>query len=249
VSVTLTARLAVLLWAVLAPLAVAADLDPPFPAHRAEYLLTRDGLPVANTVMELKLLPDGGYRYRSTTLPHAALALVGKALELDAAARIIEESSGQFVDGRFRPQRYLYRRVNEDHRTLSVTFDWTESRAAMESEGKPWSMKVPDGTLDKLVVLLALRQDLASGMRDPSYSVADGGKLKTYRFERKGDQEIVTPAGTWLGVEVARSKDESPADYRLWLAPDLDYLPVRVEREEMGSRFRMDLTLVEGLGD
>ena len=241
---TLRLHLAVLLWA-LAPLAVAAGLEPPFPAHRAEYLLTRDGLPVANTIMQLELLSDGGYRYRSTTLPHAALALVGMALDLHAAARMTEESSGQFVDGRFRPQHYQYRRGNEDSRTLSVTFDWTENRAAMDSEGKPWSMKVPDGTLDKLAVLLALRQDLASGMRDASYSVADGGKLKTYRFERKEEQEIVTPAGTWLSVGVARTKDDTPADYRLWLSPDLDHLPVRVEREETGSQYRMDLTRIE----
>ena len=247
-TLILTARLAVLLWA-LTPSSVAAGLDPPFPAHRAEYLLTRDGLPVANIVMELELLPDGGYRYRSTTLPHAALALVGKALDLDAAARMTEESSGQIVDGRFRPQRYLYRRVNEDSRVLSVTFDWTENRAAMDSEGKPWSMEVPDGTLDKLVVLLALRQDLASGIRAPVYSVADGGRLKTYRFERKGDEEIVTPAGTWPTLQVTRAKDDKSADYRLWLSPNLHYLPVRVEREELGSRFRMDLTLVEGLSD
>jgi hypothetical protein len=244
VAGTLRVGLAVLLWALI-PVAAAAGLDPPFPAHRAEYLVTRDGLPVANTVMELEMLLDGGYRYRSTTLPHAALALVGMALDLDAAARMTEESSGQFVDGRFRPQHYLYRRVNEDSRTLSVTFDWTENRAAMGSEGKPWSMKVPDGTLDKLAVLLALRQDLASGMRDPSYSVADGGKLKTYRFECKEDQEIVTPAGTWLSVGVSRTKDDTPADYRLWLSPDLDYLPVRVERAEMGSRYRMDLTRID----
>jgi hypothetical protein len=248
VPLTLTTRLVVSLW-VLAPLTVAADLDPPLRAHRAEYLLTRDGLPVANTVMELELLPDGGYRYRSTTLPHAALALMGKALDLGAAARMIEESSGQIVDGRFRPQRYLYRRVNENSRVLSVTFDWAENRATTESEGKPWSMKVPDGTLDKLGVLLSLRRDLASGMRDPVYSVADGGKLKTYRFEHKGDEEIVTPAGTWPTLQVTRAKDDKSADYRLWLSPDLDYLPVRVEREELGSQFRMDLTLVEALGE
>jgi hypothetical protein len=224
-----------------------ASAGEPLPAHRAEYLVTRDALPVATMVMELEIQPDGGYLYRSVTRPEGALALVGMALDIASGAQVTEESAGRVEKGRFRPLRYRYRRDNDDTRELSVTFDWADDRANMDSEGRPWSMPVPPNATDKLAVLLDLRQDLAAGARSPAYPVADGGRLKSYAYEVLDREEIGTPAGTWETVALRRSKDGAPADYRLWLAPGLRYLPVLVDREENGSLYRMELTSVEGL--
>lgn len=239
--------LSVLILAIWLP-ALTVSADTSLAPHRAEYLLTRDGLPVATMTMKLELLPNGAYRYQSTTRPHGALALVSMALEIVSGARITEESMGAIATGRFRPAHYRHQRDNEDSRELTVTFNWDTGHATMDSENKPWSMTIPEGTLDKLVVLLALRNDLAAGILSPSYPVADGGKLKTYKYRMQGRQDITTPAGVWNSVELVRSKNDDPPDYRLWLAPDLSYLPIRVERNENGSLFRMDLISVEGLG-
>lgn len=230
------------------PVSAAGGTGAPLPAHRAEYLVTRDALPIATMVMELELRPDGGYLYRSTTRPEGALALVGMALDIAAGARVTEVSAGRVGADGFHPEHYRYRRDNDDTRELTVTFDWVEGRAAIKSENKPWSMPVPPEAQDKLAVLLALRKDLAAGNRGLSYPVADGGKLKTYAYRILGRQEVSTPAGTWECLELERVKEGGPPDYRLCLAPDLSYLPVRVDREESGSLFRMELTSVGKLG-
>ena len=218
----------------------------PLAPHRTEYQLARDGLPFAQMTMTLERVGGGTYRYESRTRPHPALALVNMAVEIAPNAHVTEESTGELISGRHRPSHYRFRWHNDKSRELTIKFDWGARRALTNSEGQPWTMEIPDGTLDKLAVLLALRQDLARGQRDLVYTVADGGKLKSYRYREAGRTEITTPAGTWDCVELARSKDGAPVDYRLWLAPDLDYLPVLVERRENGALFRMELTRRQG---
>lgn len=218
----------------------------PLPPHRAEYLLTRDGLPVADMVMDLRLTPDGGYVYRTETKPHKAVELMmSLSQDIGAGARLEELSSGRIVAGRFRPDQYRHRRDNDDGRTLTIGFDWTTGRAAISSADQPWTMKVPPDAQDKLAVLLALRADLAAGRGDLSYRVADGGRLKTYRYRKEGTDETAAAGASWATVQLTRTKDEGAIDYRLWLAPALAHLPVRVERTENGSHYRMELTAID----
>jgi len=185
-------RGALLAAACLALSAAALAAPPPIPAHRAEYLLTRDSLPFAEMVMELRLTPDGGYVYRAETKPHKAVELMmSLSQDIGAGARLEEVSSGRIVAGRFRPHQYHHRRDNDDRRALTISFDWTSGQAAIDSADRPWTMKVPPDAQDKLAVLLALRADLAAGREDLSYAVADGGRLKTYRYSSDGTEEIL----------------------------------------------------------
>jgi len=224
-------------------LSAASAADPaPLPAHRAEYLLTRDGLPFADMVMELQPDPDGGYAYRAETKPHKAIELMlSLSGDIGAGARVEELSSGRVVAGRFRPDQYRHRRDGDAQRTLDVRFDWGAVRAAMASADRPWTMKIPPDTQDKLSVLLALRTDLAAGADELSYPVADGGRLKTYRYTRERPDEVAIGQAAWSSITLTRVKDKGEIDYRLWLAPALAYLPVRVERTANGVHYRMEL--------
>jgi hypothetical protein len=233
--------------AAMAILSAAAIAEAPIPPHRAVYLLTRDGLPLGVITMELMIDANGGYRYRAHTEPHAAVALMSQALELGDGVSQTEESLGDIEAGRFRPREYHFRREGtEAGRSLDLTFDWSRGRAAITSEGKPWSMEVPAGVQDKLSVLLALRQDLGVAQGERSYRVADGGRLKTYGFRVLGRESLPGPDGERDTMALERSKDGREADYRLWMAPDLNQLPVRVERDEAGSLYVMELTRIDG---
>jgi len=244
---------------IVTAMTVTAAVDAPIPPHRAEYLLSRDGLPFGVMTMELTIDAEGGYRYRAHTVPHAAVALMSQALELGDVVTQTEESIGRLEGGRFHPREYHFRRQGaEAGRGLDLSFDWGRGRAAMISEGKPWSMEVPAEAQDKLSVLLALRQDLgqesaqdlsqppsaAQGRRD--YPVADGGRLKTYSFRILGRESLPGPEGERDTIALDRSKDGRDLDYRLWLDPRLHLLPVRVERDEAGSLYVMELTRIEG---
>ena len=225
-------------------------VDAPIPPHSTEYLLTRDGLPFGVMTLELVITPEGAYRYLARTEPHAAMALVSQALDLGADPSQVEESVGQVVGKRFRPDAYRFRRKGGDaDRALDLTFDWAQGRALMDSEGKPWSMPIPAETQDKLSVLLALRLDLEQAEDQPGsehlYKVADGGRLKDYRFRVLGREALPGPDGDRDTLAVERTKDEHEPDYRLWLDPARRLLPVRVEREEGGSLYVMQLVRVD----
>jgi hypothetical protein len=250
---TLRYALAALVAMVTLPAVATHAAEAPIPPHRAEYLLTRDGLPFGVMTMELTIDADGGYRYRAHTEPHAAVALMSQALELGDGARQTEESVGQVEAGRFRPREYHFRRNGpEAERVLDLSFDWAGGRATISSEGKPWSMEVPAEAQDKLSVLLALRQDLGPDMSkaqgERSYPVADGGRLKTYSFRVLGRESLPGLEGERDTLALERSKDGREVDYRLWLEPGLNQLPVRVERDEVGSFYVMELIRVEGAG-
>jgi len=241
--------LALLVTLVWQPTQAAPPQPASIPPHRAEYLLTRDGLPFGVMTMELTVAADGGYRYLASTEPHAALALVRQALELGDDPSQTEESSGRLIEGRFRPDTYKFRRQGgETVRALDLRFDWEQGRAFMESEDKPWSMPVPAETQDKLSVLLTLRQELGQSQGEHSYSVADGGRLKTYSFRVLGMESLLGPWGESDTLALERSKDERGTDYRLWLDPTRYLLPVRVERDEGGSLYVMELIRTQADG-
>ena len=99
-------------------------------------------------------------------------------------------------------------------------------------EGSLWEMEIPTGTIDKLAsqlgVMLALRQDKV----DVTFKVADGGRLKEYRFKVIGEETVEVPAGTFETVKITKLRDNKDRVTYVWCAPALNYLPVRIWQQE-----------------
>lgn len=220
----------------LTPLWLAADTAPDVRPFSARYELTRNGISVGETLVNLQLQPDQTYLYRARTEPTALLALWREDL-------ILEESKGGFVDGGIRPDQYLYQRQGDTgSRRMQLDFDWQKLRVRIHEQGSNWSLSMPAQTLDKLAQQWAFIHHLRQGGGDISYRVADGGRLKDYRYKVLGRDTLQTPLGLYETLKVDRYKGPGSADYTLWLAPELDYQPVRILRRHQGNRYRMDLT-------
>jgi hypothetical protein len=227
-----------LLWLLLLGAPAAAEQLPLVP-FSARYELARDGLPIGETRVELQLLGDGGYLYRAHTEPGPLLSLFREDL-------ILEESRGRLVEGRPQPDRYSYRRDGPGvRRSLELRFDWDRGRVRISDGSSHWYLEVAPGTLDKLVQQLVFSRDLAAGERAPSYRVADGGTAKEYAYRILGREPVTTPLGRFDTLKAERRKDQGPADYTLWLAPELGYRPVRILRQHHGTDYRMELIALE----
>ncbi len=225
----------VVLWW-MAPGAVAADDYRPF---EAEYLLTRNGIGVGQTRIRFQLTPDGGYFNHVDTTPISILSLVREDL-------VLEESRGRMESGRPRPSRYLYRRSGGDSdRELALEFDWSAGKVRMQGGPTGWSLDVPPQTLDKLIQQQVLSAEFAAGAQEAAFAVADGGLLKTYRYRVLGREPVDAPMGRLDAVKVERRKGDNPSDYTLWLAPSLNWQPVRILRRYHGSSYRMELERME----
>lgn len=225
---TLTAGLVI-------PIVAAEELCP----FAGRYELTSGSMTVGEMELSLALPGNGEYHYRSRSRPTGLLGLL-------VGGRIEEQSSGELSAGELRPLRYRYRREGDKARVVALDFDWRRRRVVNTINDDPWTMTIEPDTVDKLAVQLALMRDLQSGESEMTYRVADGGKLKTYRF-RRGDEEVVeTPVGRLKSVRVRRDRDREDRYTEFWCAPRFGFLPVRVIQYRDGEEHaRMDLQQID----
>jgi len=219
--------------------AAAAELPGTFEAH---YSLYRTGAKVAEMLRVFERLDNGRYRYRSETRTTGVFSLFRKD-------HVIEESNWLFRNGELRPLEYLYDHSGgKKDRNVAVTFDWDAQKITNTVNGQSWRMPTEPKVMDKLLYQLAIMHDLKSGRAPLAYTVADGGKIKTYDFELLGNEIISTPLGELDTVKVSRVRKDSRRETVFWCAEKLHFLPVRVENIETdGGKTTVVIDSVTGL--
>jgi hypothetical protein len=207
----------------------------------ASFVLSARGLDIGRIRWQLAPVGPDRYVYQS----HSETVGMAKLLRDE---RIDERSEWRFADGDVRPLHYTYLRTGgKREREVEVHFDWEKRRVHNTLNGESWSMPIETGTLDKLVYLLALMQDLARGVRETRYAVADGGKVKTYILRVIGHEQLETVLGNLDTVVVERRRMKDDRVTLVWCAPALSYLPVRVEHREEDGTVHLSLTSLEGI--
>lgn len=164
----------------------------------------------------------------------------GQQLRFEADSWIgrIEEIS-QFDwngDNIVQPRKYFYKRRGLGrNRDAELTFDWDAKRVINNVQGVSWGMDISKNVQDKLSYQIQLQRDLIAGRDNLVYQIADGGKLKQYRFEVVGEEVLDTPLGKVETVKVMRSRDDDDRATYAWLAKDWDFLLVRLQQREDGE--------------
>lgn len=219
--------------------AASAPLLPEFEAHYSAY---KGSLRIAESVVRLQR-EDSRFVYSSVTAPVGLLAMFRRD-------EVSERSVWRPHAGGIRPLEYQYTHKRSDKdRDVGLRFDWQQREVANTAKGHTWTMDIPEGTLDKFSVQLAVMLDLRTNGKALRYPVADGGKLKQYRFRRMGTERVQTKAGTFEAVKLQRlRRQDNDRETFIWCAPSLQYLTVRMEHvEEDGSEFYLELDRVEGM--
>nr|VFJ70060.1 MAG: Protein of unknown function (DUF3108) [Candidatus Kentron sp. FM]VFJ77319.1 MAG: Protein of unknown function (DUF3108) [Candidatus Kentron sp. FM]VFK17913.1 MAG: Protein of unknown function (DUF3108) [Candidatus Kentron sp. FM] len=213
----------------------------PFVAAFPEQFSATYTVSVGDTIMgeaNWSLKPTGGghYRYDAVTFPTGFISLFYKS-------RRTEHSEWHYQGDRIRPLLYRYNRGGKKDRKVKVVFDWDQGIVWNTAKGKTWEMPIPPGTLDKNVCVLALMQDLARGLRDFEYPIADGGRIKTYRFSFVGEEVFDTALGRLQTLRIKRIRENATRETTYWCAPKFDYLPVKVvHREKDGKIITMRIS-------
>lgn len=207
-------------------LAVAAHAEMPT-SFENEYSTRLFGIKVTVT-HQLTDLENGGQQLR---------------FEADSWVGNIEEISRfDWVDGMVQPQKYFYKRrgLGRD-RDAELTFNWDEERVINDVQGKSWAMDIRENVQDKLSYQVQLQKDLIAGRNNLVYPIADGGEMKEYRFEIVAEERLNTPMGEVDTVKVMRSRDDDDRVTYAWLAPQWDYLLVRLEQQEDGDSHTINI--------
>lgn len=213
-------------WLLALPLLLSAHLAQaelaPFAAKYSATLDLLIDLPVTAT-RRLERSPSGVWHFTSEAKSTFASQSESSVLQRDSHG--------------WSPVSYKFTRsVFGRKRELSINFDAARERIITVAKQEPWTQAYEPGVQDKLSYQLQLREDLIAGRQELSYRIADGGRIKTYRFVRSGNEQLTTPAGTFdcLRLQLERAEDQQQT--LIWMAPALDYLTVRLLRVDASGR-------------
>lgn len=127
------------------------------------------------------------------------------------------------------------------NKNLAMNFDAAARKINVDVSGKKSTLDFKVGTLDELNLEFQVREDLKKGNLQPQYLVADEKSVEAVRFVREGREQLSVPAGRYDTVRVRRVHNNPKRTTTFWLAPSLDYLPIRVMQNDDGTVY--DFTL------
>lgn len=204
------------------------------PLFSAKYQLTRSTIPIATISLSLQKTKSH-FILESITEPLPPFSWLTGDI-------VIERSRWRYHEGFPQPINYLFKRTSYyDTSEVFIKFDWAGKKIETTTNGHSWKMLLPEKTLDKALVQLALMIDTAKGLSINNYAVADGGRLKPYRFTLLGEETIESLSGKTTTLKINRSKSGKPATTTLWLAAQYNYLPVKIEKVRKGKIYTMSL--------
>lgn len=221
--------------------ALRAESVTALPTFEAVYTLYAKNTKAARVVRSLAKLDDNSYEYSSETKTTGLISLFRKV-------HIVETSRLMVRDRLLQPVHYSYKRTGDrKKRDVSIEFNWHGKKIKNTINGDFWHMPIEPAVMDKLLYQLAIMYDLQHGRTPEAYLIADGGGIKTYRFERLGEETVDTPLGSFNTIKMLRHKPGSSRRSVFWCAPELNFLQVKVEHTEKdGSRTVAVLKSLQG---
>jgi hypothetical protein len=188
---------------------------------------------VTNT---LRLEADGSYNYTSITKPVGIVAAFSKDV-------ITEISEGKIVNNQITPDIYTYEHKRKKRpKFRKQQFDWSANKLLIIAPNPAKSFDITKGTQDKASMVLTMMQISPLG-KNFRIKVADKKKLKEYLINIQGKEQIKSGGIDYTTAKLTVSKSDQNPTTRFWLAPELNYLPVQIEKLEKKDTYTM--TLVE----
>lgn len=242
-------NLTILLFACLAHLAVAdanseitvvTIAGPSSPEFEAVYNV-RASVASGEMSMSLTADNDGSFLFRTITRPRGFVRMFARG-EIDESSKML------ITDKSVVPLDYTLRDTISDDHDADVQFNWGNGTVVGVERNQDVSGELQSGMLNRAALYVAIMRDLQLGNLPDEYVLFDRGQTKAYQLENLGTEFVKVPYGSFEAVKLVRNADDSRRSMYLWCAPELDYLPVRIELYKDDKRVsRADLRAVKGL--
>jgi hypothetical protein len=204
--------------------ASAADATTALKPMNAVYSVVRDGKAVGDATYTLAANSDGSWTLRSITKGTAGMARL-------AGLDVREESTFRWQNGKIQGLQYDYQQdTSFKHKKRQIAFDWSANQAHVQEGKESFTYAIPAGTMDRSSVALVLGEALAGGTRDVTLPVAVKDRIEQQHFVAQAEETIQVPAGSFKATRFERS--DAPGKARMWYAPGLTTLPLRVEQAQ-----------------
>lgn len=194
--------------------------------------------------------PPGGYAavYRLTFNDelvgeaHFNLSIDGERYELEAYTlpagkmdtqrqEILEISRGWLSTEGVRPETYDYS-IQTDGKLdlINLGFNWDSALLQIHSGKENREITLKPGSQDHLSYLLQIRNMLQRGQVQIALYLVNPEATEAMVLEHRGQEQIEVGDTSYTTERVERFSPDNTIQRRLWLAPELDYLPVRIEQ-------------------
>lgn len=237
-SATLASSLLLLVFSAFNPSAAQTEVS--VPTFQAHYDVRINGIKVAKSRFSLTRKGDNEFLYEQNS------EAIGIASWFKRE-KVRETSHWKLTEQGIQPVTYRYsRKGGSDDREVELIFDWQSHRVENRVKDQPWSMDIPDGALDKLVMQIAMLLDIQSGETHFKYPIADGGRLKHYEFKVVGEEKIKLPSGKVNTIKLARLDDDRDQTF-IWVAPEMQFIPVRfLKIKKSGLKYEIRFRRIVG---
>ncbi len=201
----------------------------------ARYRVTYEGVPVTATgSRELRAGENGEFVFASRVSAFMA--------HMEESARFAQDE-----DGTLRPLSYSDRRSGLiGSRNRQLHFDWSVPKV-VRSGDRDMVQELDGLVYDPVSWQLALQRDLSRGDYEVGdnfrYLVSNGGEPDEYLLRVVGKPSLNVPAGRFDTILLRRVHD-SDRETWIWVAPEHDYLLVRLEHVD-GRRLTLALASID----
>jgi hypothetical protein len=207
---------------------------------RADYELYRNGKLMGSSNITLSKTRRG---YQFQTLSESE----GGWASIIGGAEIKETSEFVILGEQFQPINYSYRQsVSFKKRKREISYDWSKKWAREDDGDNVVSYLLPEGTLDRNLVVLAIAEDLKAKRTSLEHVVAYKGEATPWQFKNAGLQKVATAMGSIEAVRVERVRQNKERSTISWHAEKFGFLPIKIEqREPNGDTIEMRIKGLE----
>ncbi|MFC3902812.1 Protein of unknown function [Acinetobacter marinus] len=117
--------------------------------------------------------------------------------------------------------------------TVKMSFNPSQKNIKTSRKDTNRTLTWKSGVLDDLNAELQVREDLKKGGLKSSYWIADYKEVEARQFVKEGTEKVKAADGkTYDTVKVRLKHDRATKNTIFWLAPSLDYLPIKVTHQD-----------------
>lgn len=160
----------------------------------------------------------------------AKIPLIGSATET---------SNFSFTNNQIQSQSYTRQtKILVHNDTVKLNFKPAQKQILTNRKSTDRVLTWQAGVLDDLNAELQVREDLKAGGLKSSYLLADYKEVESRQFVNEGKEAIKAADGkTYNTIKVRLKHSRATKNTIFWLAPTLDYLPVKVTHQDKDTSY------------
>lgn len=124
----------------------------------------------------------------------------------------------------------------------TTKFNNTAKTVVSTYKGKSKTFKMSGQAYDELSLEAQIRHELIMGKFSGSYALVKKNGIETTKFKKSASSKITVPAGTYDVIRIDRIHHDADRATSFWVAPSLNYLPIKVSQTNDGKLIFMELT-------